>query len=144
MKIILSWEIKRKIHRKHPDLLLCFLFTVVFKDLKKSVFSNFACLDAKKYICVGRKSNPGQLLGRQLCSPSIPSTRGWLILHFHFDPSENYLLQWSTCLTNKLQTNTVSRLLNKILVKVEIVFYWFRFHKRQYMNIFFSYLTLTI
>ena len=139
MKIILSWETKLEIHRKHADLLLCFLFTVVLKDLNKSVFSTFACLVAKKLNDLRRPGiEPGSTAWKVAMLTTIPPTRGWLILHFHFDPSENYLLQWYTCLTNKLQANSVSRLLNKILFKVEIVFYWFRFHKRQYMNIFFS------
>ena len=101
MKIILSLETKREIHQKQPEFLLCFLFTVVFKDVKKSVFFYFCMLGRTKTICVGRESNPGQLLGRQLCSPLYHRRGAGLAnnsLSCHFDPSENYPLQWPTCL----------------------------------------------
>ena len=72
MKIILSLETKREIHRKHPDLLLCFLFTVV---------STFACLDAAK--CLSRPGiEPGSTAWKTAMLTTIPPTRGWLIFHF--------------------------------------------------------------
>ena len=97
------------------------------QSLKKSVFSTFPCLETHKNDLRRPGIEPGSTAWKAAMLTTIPPTRGWLILQFHFDLSENYLLQWSTCLTNKLQTNTVSRLLNKILVKVEIGFYWFCF-----------------
>ena len=116
---------KREIHPKNPDLLFCFLFTVVFCDFKKSVFSAFACLKKKKHSCVGRESNPGQLLGRQLCSPLYHRREvDDNSLYCHFCPTESYPLQWSTCLINKLQTNTVNWLFIEILVKIKIVVQW--------------------
>ena len=45
------------------------MIIILNKSENKSSFSTLQNKKSKKVRCVGRESNPGQLLGRQLCSP---------------------------------------------------------------------------
>ena len=54
------------------------IIIILNKRKNKSSFRTFQNKKGKKVRCVGRESNPGQLLGRQLCSPLYHRRLRWL------------------------------------------------------------------